>query len=148
MSNSFQRSYHPHGAEPLHHEDENRSQRSVVKVARLLLMQQQQHHAIRHQNDGEASGEKAALSPLPEARQHQELSAFTAGELSDLCYLLKSTRKSAVAYEPMNPFYVDSELQAPQCDPRRVEARLMALYEQLDRILVERGDGSSLSGLP
>jgi hypothetical protein len=93
-------------------------------------MQQQRPELSVHNRGVEESG----TTTPSEARQQKELSAITAGELSDLCYLLKSTRKSAVAYEPMNPFMVDSQLQAPQCDPRRVEARLMALYEQLDRL--------------
>jgi hypothetical protein len=121
-------------------DDPMKGQPSVVHVARSLLQrrkqqqqqQQQQPQPQLPQLDGASfahatPSESTGLQSL----QQQELSALTAGEITDLCFLRKSAENNMLPYEALDPFAMDAELRVPQRDHRSIGHRLMALRDAL-----------------
>jgi hypothetical protein len=116
---------------------------SVVHVARSLQQrrkqrqrQRQQQQEQQQQQQQQLEGARFAHATTSESAglqslQQQELSALTAGEIADLCFLRKSADNNMLPYEALDPFAMDAELRVPQRDHRSIENRLMALRDAL-----------------
>ena len=75
------------------------------------------------------------------SKMNFELEGLTAGAVADMCNVSRDIKRSQlrededpIPYAPLEPMNLPAAARPPHIEPGRVEIRLMALYDKLDRI--------------